>query len=301
MAHSKPWDSNFENTPTSANLLGQVAAFVQATRALVRQRFHPEHFFSLDPANDASQGVHKVGSARVWVGASEPATPQPDYATEATDAATGRVLVDTAAATIKVQNGTAWQGLVTEAATATKIPVRNSSGEVLTATPAAGSPDTAAANKKYVGDTDTATRSWVETQLETLASALIPVGFVYVQYPWQDIPANLYAGRGWSWLDITSNFAGAFFRSEGGLSEAFRTSVAAAQGFAQQNLSGWFHVDQNGQCDGTLFKDGGDAPGKSGQGTGVGRLVNFNASGQITTAAEVRPKNFAIRIWKRTA
>lgn len=53
----------------------------------------------------------------------------------------------------------------------------------------------------------------------TLEDADFPVGYVYTQFPQQSAPADL--GLPGTWTEITSNYAGRFFRAEGGNAAAF--------------------------------------------------------------------------------
>lgn len=55
----------------------------------------------------------------------------------------------------------------------------------------------------------------------------VPIGFVYTQYPGMDTPAALFPNT--TWTNISSNFAGAFFRSEGGAAAAFGGGSQSAQ------------------------------------------------------------------------
>jgi len=55
-------------------------------------------------------------------------------------------------------------------------------------------------------------------KINTVSDAQYPVGYVYTQYPGTSDPATLFGG---TWLNITSLYAGLFFRAEGGSSLAF--------------------------------------------------------------------------------
>jgi hypothetical protein len=55
-------------------------------------------------------------------------------------------------------------------------------------------------------------------KINSVADAQYPVGYVYTQYPGTSDPATLFGG---TWLNITSLYAGLFFRAEGGSSLAF--------------------------------------------------------------------------------
>lgn len=53
----------------------------------------------------------------------------------------------------------------------------------------------------------------------TLEDTDFPVGYVYTQFPQQSTPSAL--GLPGTWTEITSNYAGRFFRAEGGNAAAF--------------------------------------------------------------------------------
>lgn len=56
----------------------------------------------------------------------------------------------------------------------------------------------------------------------TLEDTDFPVGYVYTQFPQQSTPSEL--GLPGTWTEITSNYAGKFFRAEGGNAAAFGCS-----------------------------------------------------------------------------
>ena len=48
------------------------------------------------------------------------------------------------------------------------------------------------------------------------------IGTIYTQYPGKPTPTDIYGG---TWTDISTNFAGAFFRANGGNADAFETYI----------------------------------------------------------------------------
>ena len=137
--------------------------------------------------------------------------------------------------------------------------------------------------------------------------ATIPVGFNYVQYPGESAPADLFGGE---WENISAQFAGQFFRCEGGNAATFGETQ---QGGAP-NITGSMSVESNGLA----FLANASGLAVSGcfvspiMGTGgaaesafIGRPIgiNFSAANSDATysANEVRPYNSTIRIWKRIA
>ena len=61
--------------------------------------------------------------------------------------------------------------------------------------------------------------SAIKSEQKSQMNMLIPVGFVYTQLPDQPQPATLWPT--FNWTDVTSTYAGLFFRAEGGGSEKF--------------------------------------------------------------------------------
>jgi hypothetical protein len=59
----------------------------------------------------------------------------------------------------------------------------------------------------------------VKKELDNLKQNPVPIGFIYVQLPGQPEPNTLWSMV--KWKDVTSDYAGLFFRAEGGNSAAF--------------------------------------------------------------------------------
>jgi len=55
----------------------------------------------------------------------------------------------------------------------------------------------------------------------------VPIGFIYIQYPLQDTPDVLFGTTG-KWSDISSQYAGLFFRVAGGSADAFEATKTIA-------------------------------------------------------------------------
>jgi hypothetical protein len=97
-----------------------------------------------------------------------------------------------------------------------------------------------------------------------------------------------------TWNDVTSNYAGLFFRAEGGGSEAFEK----IQSENSPRLIGVdSHFLDNYQSRGPIQI----TPGKYSQWLSTGgsnaasSSINF-----LVSEGEVRPRNMVIRVWKRT-
>jgi hypothetical protein len=52
----------------------------------------------------------------------------------------------------------------------------------------------------------------------TVTGALLPIGTIYFQLPGKEAPADLFGGE---WTNVSSSFAGVFFRAEGGNASSF--------------------------------------------------------------------------------
>lgn len=136
--------------------------------------------------------------------------------------------------------------------------------------------------------------------------ATIPVGFNYVQYPGESAPADIFGG---TWENISSQFAGQFFRAEGGNATEFGQS----QDCGAPNITGSISF-------GVYNDSAGAAPHNPIGAFGIGAAeltwlsqgenqrsaptyFDFYASrvNRIYQLSEVRPVNSTIRIWTRTA
>ena len=124
----------------------------------------------------------------------------------------------------------------------------------------------------------------------------IPVGFNYVQYPGESAPADLFGGE---WENISAQFAGQFFRCEGGRAAAF----GETQGDAAPEIYGEFGNVLNQTYSGAFSRGGYPLLSNGGSSTGGATVIlKASASNNIYGAAdEVRAYNSTIRIWKRTA
>lgn len=134
------------------------------------------------------------------------------------------------------------------------------------------------------------------------------IGHVYIQFRKQSAPADLYPGT--TWTNISSTYAGRFFRAEGGSAAAFGSTQAGGL----PNITGgiefsvWQGTLLSASCSGAFVGDnygmicypdgGGDTDGGS-----KNRRANLNASRSSSlygSSSEVRPVNETFRIWKRT-
>ncbi len=135
---------------------------------------------------------------------------------------------------------------------------------------------------------------WVLTGLEEP-----PIGTVYIQFPGKTAPATLYGG---TWSNISSSFAGSFFRSEGVYASAFGSgSQAGSIAYTYSGFSvGTIHIIPRDYFSVTANYD------TTSSSLGNIATVRFTNTGSYTedmsyTAYLLRPVNLTIRLWERTA
>ncbi len=156
--------------------------------------------------------------------------------------------------------------------------------------------------------------AWSMSKMQELIESLmlnqvapIPVGFTYVQLPKEKSPQEIWPS--WMvWSDVSDQYDSNFFRVAGSKSAAF--------GDVQEEFSPYIdeikfidmrgHVDANGQItDAKLLRNGGwtgnvlsswinEVPSSANHNEYRG-YHNFH-----TAAGEVRPRNMAVKVWKRT-
>ena len=128
----------------------------------------------------------------------------------------------------------------------------------------------------------------------------MPVGSIYIQFAGQSAPADLFGG---TWSNVSSTYAGRFFRAEGGQAAEFGGGQDPglpniAGSFDRPNRNGFGHVE------GAFYNPNKSIGGFARDEPHDSSLVGFSASlchSLYGAANEVRPVNSTIRIWKRTA
>ena len=81
-----------------------------------------------------------------------------------------------------------------------------------------------------------------------------PIGFVYVQYPNQAAPSDLFSG--FTWTEV--NYSGAFFRASGGSADAFITPTGTLTPQGQLTAVNGLSISKTGSCWGnqqTIYSD----------------------------------------------
>ena len=150
------------------------------------------------------------------------------------------------------------------------------------------------------------------TGINIVIPSAMPVGAIYVQFAGQADPTTLFGG---TWENVSATYAGLFFRCEGGAAAAFgstQSDGAPNIGGAIYNQSTtendlWDTVEPG--CYEGCFTFATDSNPRnvnmgSAQYKAYISAIGFDASrsnAKYGAAAEIRPYNSTIRIWKRTA
>ncbi len=143
----------------------------------------------------------------------------------------------------------------------------------------------------------------------------IPVGFIYLQLPKSKSPKELWPTAPFIWSDVSWTYSGVFFRVLGGSSAAFgEVQDGQAPHLDEVEAKMCIHKP-NGACTQLSIEEAVSLPGKEGTGGWSGYVntagaylyekeaarLDRDALRFHVTGGEVRPRNMAIRVWKRTA
>ena len=111
-----------------------------------------------------------------------------------------------------------------------------------------------------------------------------PIGFIYVQYPGKSDPSTL----GWygTWTNVSSNYAGDFFRAEGGDASAFESGEQLDQNKYHRHDFSYERRTADGNS--SSYKTDVTSSGYT-------KYTSYNGGD------EARPVNRTIRVWERTA
>ena len=188
--------------------------------------------------------------------------------------------------------------------------------------------------RKYGGFKDISTYQDDGSGINSIKNRIYPVGMVYVQYPGMPAPSSLFPG---TWTNISSNYAGRFFRAEGGDAASFgscqdwnvggndlNTSIsnwrAAASSFEHQHESGMYIIgDAYTPPYGYRIESSWDGYYQAGRweagymsidicvdNTGGSNNSSYSDTDRYIyvkydNGVETRPINRTVIIWKRTA
>ncbi|CAK9254333.1 unnamed protein product [Sphagnum jensenii] len=140
------------------------------------------------------------------------------------------------------------------------------------------------------------------TKLKNSTANPFCVGFIYVQLPKEKSPTEIWPWM--TWNDVSSTYAGVFFRVTGEEAAPFgQVQEDNAPRLGEVNTvwtyeAAWNKVSKHRaklDSNTTIPKIGLSEWIRSGDSTGISRYMSFKLSD-----GEVRPRNMAIRIWKRT-
>lgn len=141
--------------------------------------------------------------------------------------------------------------------------------------------------------------------LKKTDSVYLPIGFIYFQLRNQSTPDVVFGTNG-KWQDISSTYAGEFFRVLGGDSAGFGTK----QNEGLPNISGEVnstatrgYIDAGGFANGCFIKGASNVNTIQGIG-GVAHNIAFSASNSNSiygASSHVTPYNSAIRVWKKVS
>jgi hypothetical protein len=129
-----------------------------------------------------------------------------------------------------------------------------------------------------------------QSTINDLKQNPVPIGFIYVQLPSQPEPKILWSTV--EWKDVTSDYAGLFFRAEGGGSAAF--------GEKQEESSYRLTQVENKRCSGGNPINVNVGTWSDYVYTGSDGNTEYWCLRFMVSNSEVRPSNKAMRIWKRT-
>ncbi|KAH9405938.1 hypothetical protein TYRP_014235 [Tyrophagus putrescentiae] len=133
----------------------------------------------------------------------------------------------------------------------------------------------------------------LQAEINSLRSNPVPVNFTYVQLPGDRAPGEIWPGL--KWVDVSASYAGLFFRVQGGEAAPF----GKVQDDNAPHLSQVIH--QVNPCAGetvTLAKGVLSGTVITSSGFGAGALKNCQKF--LLSPGEVRPKNMATKVWRRT-
>lgn len=121
----------------------------------------------------------------------------------------------------------------------------------------------------------------------------IPIGYIYKQLPFEKMPNELWPWTHWN--EVSSTYAGVFFRVVGGDAKGFNATQA-------ENSPRVTSIDFSSSSSESTYFSVSLTPGfwsnYANSGGYDGHWVGMKF---YVSSGEVRPRNMAIRIWKRIA
>lgn len=122
----------------------------------------------------------------------------------------------------------------------------------------------------------------------------VPIGFIYVQFPFQPQPQSIWPNV--KWEEVTSKYANYFFRAQGDKTGPFGSNQSETSPHLSSVSNSYYKDSPNSDTSVSCYK-----------GSWSSRIFTgaYYASGSeylsfFVSNDEVRPQNMAIKIWKRT-
>ncbi len=142
--------------------------------------------------------------------------------------------------------------------------------------------------RNAVAQAKTEAQNAITQAKKDVLNSAIPIGFIYTQFPNQPTPQQLW-GNTMTWQNISSDYAGCFFRAEG-------TNANPFEGGKQLDAV----RDHRHDTDVTEYWRSGSWIAKASSGWGERQTTTYGISNSRDRANENRPINYTVRIWKRT-
>jgi len=136
-------------------------------------------------------------------------------------------------------------------------------------------------------------REHMQQMILDLRQNILPIGYIHVQLPGQPEPKTLWPKMDWE--NVSPAYAGLFFRTEGGNSNKFNDKIQEGDSprlvmvdshYDNKNWTQWASIITPGVYSNDVYT-----------GTNGGPVEVYQ--NYLVSLAEVRPRNQAIRIWKR--
>lgn len=141
----------------------------------------------------------------------------------------------------------------------------------------------------------------MQTTIEKMAANLVPVGFIYIQLPKEKSPQEVWPNL--IWTDVSTQYDSTFFRVAGSKTASFGSIQEEFSPYISRIKFDWCIGPscKEGIFDSTLPRNGGWSGDILAAGLTHGtKLKYFSYLNFYTTAGEVRPRNMAVKVWKRT-
>ena len=136
---------------------------------------------------------------------------------------------------------------------------------------------------------------------------IYPIGSTFIQFPSHNDPGTMFPGTVWE--NISANFAGGFFRAEGGNAAVFGSAKQTSQNLSHiHSITGgahshslwsasWSSANTDGLNNSSSIA--GRSLTRTGLYSGFMNSVEHSHDCGSSGGTETRPENYTIRIWER--